>query len=248
MSAASEAERAFLERSLADLDDELAAGDLDAADHARLKADYRRRLVALDQPRSKKAKAPAPPPRSNRTLASVALIAVLAVVSGVLLAQGVGRRGAGDNVTGIDLSPEDAAAGPATTGTTLPGDLVACLEATGSAAVSCFIDYTRLHPDDARGFMQFGLFSISQGLELDNDDLLSGGESFLRRAMEIDPTLLDARANLAVFLERTGRDDDAREVLAPLAGQELTPEIQQLVDFVEQNLADGGPTTATTGG
>lgn len=257
MSAASDAKRAFLERSLADLDDELAAGDLEAEDHARLRAEYRRRLAALDQPKAKArgkgtatgtgGRAAAGPARS-RTLPALALIAVVAVLSGVLLAQAVGRRGAGDNVSGIDLTPGEEA-GPVTTGTTLPSDLQDCFDVSGSAAVDCYIDYTGAHPDDARGFLYFGLFSINQGLELDNDDLLSGGESFLRRSMELDPALLDARVNLAVLLERTGRDDEAREALAPLEGQELPPDLQQLVDFVEGNLADGGPTasTATTG-
>lgn len=235
------ARRAFLERSLADLDQELAAGDLEPDDHARLRADYRRRLADLDRPRPERAgRAAAADRRPGRPVVALAVIALLAVVSGVLLAQAVGRRGAGDNVTGIDLSPEGEEAGTAPgTATTLPTDLQACLQATGSAAVQCFIEYTRLHPDDARGFMHFGLFSISQGLELENDDLLSGGESFLRRAMEIDPALLDARVNLAVYLERSGRDDEARAVLAPLAGQELPADLQQLVDFVEQNLAAG---------
>jgi cytochrome c-type biogenesis protein CcmI len=235
------AERAFLERSLADLDAELAAGDLDPDDHRRLRADYRRRLAALDAPRAKRP-ATAPPARGARPVPAIALIVLLAVVSGVLLAQAVGRRGAGDSVTGIDLSPEQAEDGGTSapvTATTLPVDLQACLGSTGSEAVQCFIDYTRQHPDDARGFMYFGLFSISQGLEADNTDLLDAGERFLRQAMEIDPTLFEARVNLAVFLERTDRDDEAREALAPLEGQELDPELQQLVDFVEQNLAEG---------
>jgi hypothetical protein len=235
------AERAFLERSLADLDDELAAGDLEPGDHARLRADYRRRLAALDQPRAERpaATATAPHSRTSRPVVAVALIAVLAVVSGVLLAQAVGRRGAGDNVTGIDLSPEEGADTSPGTATTLPVDLQACLEGTGSEAVQCFIAYTGAHPDDARGYMFFGLFSINQGLQVDNTDLLDAGERFLRQAMEIDPTLFEARVNLAVFLERSGRDDEAREALAPLEGQELPPELQQLVDFVEGNLAEG---------
>jgi cytochrome c-type biogenesis protein CcmI len=232
------AQRAFLERSLADLDQELAAGDLEPDDHARLRADYERRLAALDRP-GKPPAGRAGRARPRFPFVAVGLVVLVAVLSGVLLAQAVGRRGAGDNVTGIDLTPEEAAGTAPGTATTLPTDLQACLQATGSAAVRCFIDYTRVHPDDARGFMHFGLFSISQGLELENDDLLSGGESFLRRAMEIDPALFDARVNLAVYLERSGRDDEAREVLAPLAGQELPTDLQQLVDFVEQNLAAG---------
>ena len=159
--------RAFLERSLADLDDELAAGDLAEADHARLRADYERRLAALDAPRAERA----PPSRRrgpSRTATTVGVIVLVALLSGVLLAQAVGRRGAGDSVTGIDLTPEEAAEPPVATATTLSTALQGCLEASGSAAVSCFIEYTRANPEDARGFMHFGLFSIRQGLELDN--------------------------------------------------------------------------------
>jgi hypothetical protein len=230
--------RAFLERSLADLDDELAAGDLSDADHRRLRADYRRRLAALDAPRAERPATPPPPAGRRRTGITVALLAVLAVVSGLLLAQAVGRRGAGDSVTGIDLSPEEAG-GTVATATTLPATLQACFDVSGSDAVDCYIEYTQVNPDDARGFLYFGLFSVSQGLEIDNQDLVDAGERFLRRAMEVDPTLFEARVNLAVVLERQGRDDEAREVLVPLEGQDLPSDLQQLVDFVEQNLAEG---------
>ena len=40
--------REFLERSLADLDDEHDAGDLSDEDHARLRAEYEERLAILD--------------------------------------------------------------------------------------------------------------------------------------------------------------------------------------------------------
>lgn len=237
-----QAERHFLERSLADLDEEHAAGDLTDDDHARLRATYERRLAALDRPR--RSAPAAAPPRGRGTALTVAVVALVAVVAGVALAGAVGRRGAGDNVSGIDLSPEDDD-GSAATVTTLPPALAACFELRGSEALDCYLDYTQANPTDPDGFVYFGLFSVNQGLESGNDDLLEAGTTFLRRALELDPGDLQARANLAVVLERTGQADAAREVLAPLLGRDDLPEdIQQLVDFVAGNLDPAG--TGTT--
>ena len=93
--------------------------------------------------------------------------------------------------------------------------------------------------------MYFGLFSINQGLQTDTPELLSGGETFLRRALELDPELHEARVNLAVFLERTGRDDEAAAELARLDGVDLPDDLDQLAEFVRSNLAE---TTTTTAG
>ena len=64
--------------------------------------------------------------------------------------------------------------------------------------------------------------------------------------LELDPELHEARANLAVFLERTGRDAEAAEQLAFLDGVELDDDVQQLVDFVRSNLEAGGGSTTTS--
>lgn len=242
MTASRAARREFLVRSLADLEEEHAAGDLSDADHERLRADYERRLAALDAPRS--SPRAARPTDRGRPIAAITFVAVLAVVSGVLLAGAAGRRDPGDNVTGIDLSADDGE--PVATVTTLPGALAACFDLTGSDALDCYLEYTQAHPDDADGFLYFGLFSINQGLEAGNDDLLSAGRTFLERALEIDPGQLQARANLAVVLERTGADAEAAEVLAPLLERDDLPrDVQQLVDFVEGNLAADAASTTT---
>ena len=237
--------RAFFERSLADLDDEHAAGDLTDDDHARLTADYRRRLAAIDDSST------APPraaPRRNpiTTGLVVVFVVVVGVAAGILVAQSSGRRNPGDTITGGGPAGDGPAGdGPATTATTLPDDLVACFDLAGTEAFDCYISYTRANPDDPDGFLYFGLYAINQGLEGDRAELLSGGETFLRRALELDPGFVEARANLAVVLERTGRDDEARAELTHLDGVDLPADVQALVDFVRRNL-DEAATSSTT--
>lgn len=230
--------RAFLERSLADLEAEHDAGDLSDTDHARLRADYERRLAVLEG-RSPTPVRAAPPARSGwRTGAAVAAVLVFAVVAGVLVAQSSGRRDAGDTITGAD--PNDT--GSESTATTLPEALAGCFDLQGGEAFDCYIAYTRANADDPNGFLYFGLYSINQGLESESEELLSGGETFLRRALELDPGHVQARANLAVLLERLGRDDEAAAELAHLDGVDLPPSVQQLVDFVRQNLGASSTT------
>jgi hypothetical protein len=239
-----EERRVFLERSLADLEEEHDAGDLSDGDYTRLKADYERRLAVLEG-RARPAPAPAPPPRRPLVTAGMVVgVAAFAVLAGVLMAQSAGRRGAGDNISGADVN--DTGASTAGAGTTVPDALGRCFDLQGSDASDCYIAYTRAHPDDPDGFVYFGLFAVNQGLANDSPELLSGGETFLRRALEIDPGHLAARANLAVLLERTDRDEEARDELAALEGVELPADVQQLVDFVRANLAPSGSGAGST--
>ena len=109
--AALEDERDFLLASLADLEREHDAGDVDDTDYAELKDDYTARTAAvlrsLDERRVLAREGA--PGRSWRGVA-VALVAVVlfAAVGGVLLARASGTRGPGDGVTGdIRLSSRD---------------------------------------------------------------------------------------------------------------------------------------------
>ena len=235
--------REFLERSLVDLDDEHDAGDLSDADHARLRAEYEDRLAILDgKKRPPKAVEPTPRPAWHR-IATWGGVAAFALVAGILLAQYAGRRTGDQNITGIDVAGEGDT--PVPTPEVDPA-LARCFDLAGGDALDCYVDFTRANPEDPEGFLYLGLFAINQGLRTDTPELLSGGETFLRRALELDPELHEARVNLAVFLERTGRDDEAAEELALLEGVELSDDLQQLVDFVESNLGDGGGDGSTT--
>jgi tetratricopeptide (TPR) repeat protein len=103
-------EREFLLRSLRDLEAEHAAGDIDAADYARLRDDYTARaaaaLRATDTPDTadpiRAADLPVQNPKRRRTkgLAVGAAIAVFAIGAGFALARSAGERVAGANITG----------------------------------------------------------------------------------------------------------------------------------------------------
>jgi hypothetical protein len=243
--------REFLERSLVDLDEEHDAGDLSDDDHARLRAEYEERLAILDGRRKRPAAGSAPTERPAwHRIATWGGVAAFALVAGFLLAQYAGRRDAGDNITGIDVGAGDEPV----TAPAVDDALSRCFDLPGGEAIGCFIDYTEANPQDPDGFLYFGLFSINQGLQSDTPELLSGGETFLRRALELDPELHEARVNLAVFLERTGRDDEAAAEMAQLVGVDLPDDLEQLAEFVRSNLAEttttvtGGSTTTTTAG
>ena len=235
--------REFLERSLVDLDEEHDAGDLSDEDHARLRAEYEERLAILDGTKRRPAATAVATPRPAwHRIATWGGVAAFALVAGILLAQYAGRRTADQNITGIDVGGEGE---PVTTPEVDP-DLARCFDLTGGDALECYLAFTDANPGDADGFLYFGLFSINQGLQGDIPELLSGGETFLRRALLLDPELHEARVNLAVFLERTGRDDEAAQELAQLAGVDLPDDLAQLVEFVQRNLAEGEGSTTTT--
>lgn len=102
-----EAERAFLLRSIDDLDAEVAAGDLNPADHAALRDDYVARAAAvmraLETPLAATGAtvaSAAPRGRATKAVMTVAACLALATVAGIFLAQSSGSRGANDPLTG----------------------------------------------------------------------------------------------------------------------------------------------------
>ena len=214
--------REFLERSLADLESEREAGDLTERDYRRLKADYERRLRGEGPP-------PRPPVRRGLLVASTAFVLLVAVAAGVLVARSAGRREAGDTITGGVPSP--ATVEPASPSSTLGTDLARCTTLAGGDAIDCFTAYTDAHPDDPDGYTQFGLFAISAGIESGSPELLDAGETFLGRALELDPGDVTARVYLAVLLDRTDRPDEAAAECARLADVDVPADLTPLVDL-----------------
>jgi cytochrome c-type biogenesis protein CcmI len=217
-------QREFLERSLEDLERERDAGDLSDRDYAQLKADYERRLEGDEPP-------PRPPARPGFVVASVAFVVVVAVAAGVLVAQAVGRREDGGTITGggpVAATTPPQGEAPAAS---LPEDLARCTTLPGSEAIDCYTAYTDANPDDPAGYTQFGLFAINNGIQSGSQELLDAGESFLRRALELEPDDVEARVYLAVVLDRTGRADEAAAECARLAGAEIPAGFGQLVDL-----------------
>ena len=97
-----EAERDFLVRSIADLDAEELAGDLDHEDHDALRDDYVARAAAviraLDDPIAEPDLLPTP--RRTRSWITVVACIAVAVLAGLFLANSVGSRSAGAPLSG----------------------------------------------------------------------------------------------------------------------------------------------------
>jgi uncharacterized protein (TIGR02996 family) len=115
-----ESERDFLLRSIADLDEERAAGNLDDDRYQALKDDYTARAAAvlrsLEEGRDAQPPPPPPPaPKSRRLLIGGAVVAFV-VVASLALNAAVGKRHNGQTITGNAQSEsgQPAAAGSAT--------------------------------------------------------------------------------------------------------------------------------------
>lgn len=102
--AALEEERRFLLRSLADLEREHAAGDVDAADYATLRDGYTVRAAEVLR-RIEEGRAGLTPRRTPRAWRRTALVAAVVVAAsvgvGAVLANAWGERGAGQEITGF---------------------------------------------------------------------------------------------------------------------------------------------------
>lgn len=198
--AAAEEERDFLLRSLADLDRELAAGDIDEVDHRTLTADYTARtaevLRAIDEGRDSLDQAP-PPVGLGRRLAVVGGVAAVAVLAGVLVAQASGSRGS-SGLTGLDV-------GAASSRT---NDCLA-LEQSGEPdeALDCYGEILDSLPSNVpaltfRGWLQVREFDLDDGL------------ADLDAAIQLDP---DATSPYVFRASGRSRSDDASGAVADLA-------------------------------
>jgi cytochrome c-type biogenesis protein CcmH/NrfG len=110
-----EAERAFLLRSLDDLDGERAAGNIDDATYDRLHADYTARAAAVlrrlrDGDEVHEPVERAPRVSTRRRWLTYGAIGVFAITAALLLAQSVHQRTPGGSVTGNDLNATNVAA------------------------------------------------------------------------------------------------------------------------------------------
>ena len=198
--AALEEERDFLLRSPADLDRELAAGDIDEADHRTLTADYTARaaevLRSIDEGRAALSNANEPTSLGRRLLV-VGGVTLVAVLAGVLVAQSSGRRGS-SGLTGLDVAAASSRAADC---------LVLEQEGEADDALDCYSEILESLPGNAgaltaRGWLQVREFEIEDGL----DDLDA--------AIQLDP---DATSPYVFRASGRSRSDDAPGAIAVTA-------------------------------
>ena len=212
-----EEERRFLLRSLADLEREHAAGDLDDLDHQTLRDDYTARaavvLRAIDEGRAKLAPKPTHR-RRRRTLVLAGVTVLLAAGAGVAVAQSSGTRLAGEGLTGstgrttAQVLSEARARGQQAARERDPAGFI--------AAAQLYDEVLDGDPQDVealayRGWMLFQVVSLDADGTLLSDDqvknLLASGEQSLDKAISLQPGYADARAFKGIYELRV--DDDA---------------------------------------
>lgn len=224
-------ERDFLLRSLDDLDEEFAAGNLDRDTYRRLRADYTARAARAARGEPPDAPAARPDPR-RRVIVLGALVAFVAV-AGFALARTVGARLPGQPVTGrapetVGLAERQAALEAAVRAR--PEDPEARLALARfllarrryPAALRAFDAAARLDPTNAEALAYGGWIVRLAGL-------VDEGLARIDRAILADPDYPDARFFKGVILLRD-RDDPAGAI----------PELQRyLVAAPEGPMADG---------
>jgi hypothetical protein len=255
--AALEEQRAFLLRSLEDLEREHDAGDVDDRDYEALKDDYTARAAAVIRAIDDRhaGRAAARPPRSwGRILAGVALLVVLGLVAGVLVARSSGSRAPGDVATGgIAESSRDLIL----RAQQLTGQAQAALqEGDGQAAVEAYrgaIDAydqaLELQPANVeamtyRGWLLHNLALQAAGTpaaaELDASAL-----EWLTRAVDADPGYADARVFRALLYEDLGESSAALADVRAVDPSTVPVFMQSMVDGLRTRLeAAVGPTTS----
>jgi tetratricopeptide (TPR) repeat protein len=227
-----EEQRDFLLRSLDDLEAEWAAGEIDEGDYETLRDDYTARaaevLRAIDQGKATLAEQ-RPPFRPGRLVAGVALIAVLAVGAGVLVARSSGDRLAGETITGDIRETNSQKLAEASR-----------LFQDGQAleAIKKYDEVIEVDPDNREALAYRGWLVVLAGLEEE-------GLEFLDRAIAVDPDYPDARFFKGFTLRRMGDLDGAlvelRAFLANDPPPGMTEQVKQLIETIEAEQA-GEPT------
>jgi hypothetical protein len=242
--AALEEERDFLLRSLADLEREHDAGDVDEHDYASLKDDYTVRAAAtLRAIESRQATLDAVrAPRSrSRTWAGVAIVAVLALSLGIFVAASAGRRGAGDSLSGdVRQTTRDQVL-----------EAQQLMGTNPSQALERFEEVLQTSPDNVEALTWKGwllyLSSRSATDPKDRDSLAGLGLVSLSRAIDLDANFPEARIFRAVAYKNLGQPDAAAADLALVPAEAVPVDMRSLVDGVRDqlNTATPGSTPAT---
>jgi tetratricopeptide (TPR) repeat protein len=233
--AALEEQRDFLLRSLADLEREHDAGDVDDHDYATLKDDYTARAArTIRAIEAHQARVAAARPLGSwpRLLGSVAGVVAFAVVAGLLVAHFSGRREPGDALTG-DIRES--------TRTQLDNARGAIQQGRYDDAIEIYDDLLADQPDNVEALAYKGLAQVGKG---DMQALVT-----LIDAAELDPDYPDTHYFLAGAFATAGRYDTALEELDRFDALDPPPDLAAEADDLRarvQALAAAAATTTTS--
>ncbi|MCU1369208.1 MAG: hypothetical protein JWO77_402 [Ilumatobacteraceae bacterium] len=245
--AALEEQRDFLLRSLADLDREHDAGDLEDDDYQTLKDDYTARaadvLRAIDEQRA--AFSYARGSRGlGRTLAWAAGIAVFAIVAGVTVAGAMGARKAGESSSG--------GVSVAQTATQRANECIPKMQTDPDAASKCFEAIIKEDNGNVvANTWSAWLYSLASE-NLDGSDKRTYqalAAVRLDTAVESDPDYSYARAFRAIVAYRNGRYQDAEQYLQEFKDHNPAADASAIIQQMDleanlgKALADAADTT-----
>lgn len=248
--AALEDQRDFLLRSLEDLEREREAGDLDEHDYETLKDDYTGRAAetirAIDERRAAFASARRTSGR-GRTLAVFAGVVAFAVLAGLLVANSLGARQAGDTASGgisVAKSPSQRAQ-----------ECIAKMAPQAPAeALDCFrqvlVDDPRNAVAKAWSGWQIELASSAVADPAQRTELQGSAERLVDEAVAENPDYSYARAFRAVLAYRHEDYPLAKQYLDEFRANDPSPDAESVIDQfdlesqIDQALASnevGGP-------
>lgn len=193
-----DAERSFLLRSLADLEREHEAGDVDDVDYRTLRDGYVARAAAtLREIERGVQPPPAPPKRWGRTVGWVAVVVVIAVATGLVLARSWGTRGASDasqsGGMGNDGSPSSMLSRARSLMSTDPVQ-----------AIGVFGEVLDIDPDNVEAITYGAWLSVASALQSGNQEFFdaAAGPALgqFDQAIALDPTYADPHCFKAVVV------------------------------------------------
>jgi uncharacterized protein (TIGR02996 family) len=155
-----ESERDFLLRSIADLDSERAAGNLDDDRYRTLKDDYTARAASVLRSieAGRDARPPPPPVPRRRKLLTGGGVVAFAIVAALALAAAAGKRHDGQSITGNAQSSQ-APPGTGSGGGQNPAEAAAADPARRAALERQVTE----HPDDAAAHLVFARYLLEVG-------------------------------------------------------------------------------------
>jgi hypothetical protein len=240
-----EEERAFLLRSLRDLEREHDAGELDDADYETLRDSYTKR--AADVLRSIDSGKAALPPKRRRPWWQVAVVvtvvAGLAVGSGVLVAAFSGQRLPGGTATG-DIAEST---------NTLLAEARSLLAVDPVGAIERYQRVLDVQPDNPEALTYLGWLRIRVGADAtsrglaEGDELVARGEANLDRAIELSPGYADPHCFKAITRFRYYSDAEAaRQSIDTCLGANPPQVVRSQVETLrgEIDAALAAPTTS----
>jgi hypothetical protein len=233
-----EEERRFLLRSLADLDRELDAGDVDAHDYEVLRDGYTARAAAvLRSIDAGRAAMPSRRPRNWRAITlTVAAVIAFAVLSGWWLARSSGQRVAGQTITGGQAVDD------------VPGLLVAArqqfLAGDLQASAQSYAKVAELDPSnsEARAYTAWLLVVDSQQKPADTAaTMVDAAFTAFDQVTSDDPTYADAHCLYAVAVHLFAPEPDTTLVADQRALCEANNPPSDMLGLVNEQL---GPSSA----